>query len=102
MKVKYNPGTLLPSVFEYSEGDYVTIIVRYWTVVNEEDTLYYHGKITEIDEEQEGFCAVLDDDADTEEFFCFADLEGVIDGDRIPFMLGTTKRRGCKTDGSRD
>jgi hypothetical protein len=93
MKVNYKPGTLLPGRFEYIEGDYVTIIVRYWTVKEEDETLYYHGTITEVDEDREGFWAVLDENAEREEFFSFADLEGVIDGTRIPFLAGTAKRR---------
>jgi hypothetical protein len=92
MKVNYMPGTLLPNDFNYNEGDYVTIIVRFWTVKHEEDTLYYHGTITEIDEEREGFWTVLDGDKEREEFFAFPDLEGVIDGERIPFLTGTTRR----------
>lgn len=92
MKVNYKPETLLPHTFNFKEGDYVTIIVRYWTVKNEEEDLYYHGTITEIDEEREGFWAVLDDDKEREEFFAFPDLEGVIEGERIPFLGGTTKR----------
>ncbi|MGM9988858.1 MAG: hypothetical protein ACI35O_16750 [Bacillaceae bacterium] len=92
MDVNYKPGTLLPETFDYAEGDYVTIIVHFWTVKHEEETLYYHGTITGIDEDREGFWAVLDDDKEREEFFAFPDLEGVIDGERIPFLAGTTKR----------
>lgn len=91
LKVNYKEGTLLSNTFEFLEGDYVTIIVHYWTVKHEEETLYYHGTITEIDEDREGFWAVLDDE-EREEFFSFVDLEGVIPGERIPFLSGTTKR----------
>ena len=41
MDVNYKPGTLLPNTFDYAEGDYVTIIVHYWTVKHEEDTLCF-------------------------------------------------------------
>jgi hypothetical protein len=92
MKVNYKPGTLFPNTFDYKEGDYVTVILRFWDVKNEEDTLYYHGTVTKIEEENGGFWAVLDDDKEVEEFFYFLDLEGVIDGERIPFLAGTTKR----------
>lgn len=94
MKAKYKNGSLLGTVdFTFKEDDYVTIVVRYW-VKNDEDEedLYYHGVITALEEEREGFWAVLDDDSDREEFFHFGDIEAVFDGDRIPFLGGTTKR----------
>ncbi|OIK04881.1 hypothetical protein BIV60_27815 [Bacillus sp. MUM 116] len=95
MKVKYKDGSIYgPGLtdFPYQEGDYVTIVVRYWTS-KEEDDLYYHGHITQLEDERVGFWAVLDDDPDQEEFFHFGDLEAVFDGDKIPFLGGWTKRQ---------
>lgn len=55
---------------------YVTKLVK----KNDEDDVYYHGYITEFDEEREGFWARLDDGHDKEEFFSFGELEAVIPG----------------------
>lgn len=99
MKVKYKDGSIYgPGLtdFPYQEGDYVTIVVRYWTNKEVEDDLYYHGHITQLEDEREGFWAVLDDDPDQEEFFHFGDIEAVFDGDKIPFLGGWTKRRENK------
>lgn len=94
MKVKYKEGSLLSVTdFTFKEEDYVTIVVRYWVKKDDdEDDVYYHGFITEFDEERKGFWARLDDGTDKEEFFSFGELEAVIPGDRIPFLAGTTKR----------
>lgn len=87
MKVKYSHEE---GVFSFVEKDYVTIVVRYIYVADTEDELYYHGTITRV--EEEGFWCVLDDNEEQEEYFSFLDVEGVIPGDRIPFLEGTTKR----------
>ncbi|ASS60612.1 hypothetical protein CHN56_00067 [Bacillus velezensis] len=87
MKVKYSHSE---GNFAFAKGDYVTVVVRYLYVKSLEDELYYHGTVTEIDEQ--GFRCVLDDDKTKEEYFSFLDVENVIDGDRIPFFAGTTKR----------
>lgn len=95
MKVNYKPGTLYtnPSEFGFQEGDHVTIVVTFWVKRDEEEEdVYYHGTITEFDEEREGFWARLEDVPEKEEFFHFGDLEAVIPGNRIPFLLGTTVR----------
>ena len=94
MKVKYKEGSLLSVTdFTFKEEDYVTIVVRYWVKKDDdEDDVYYHGFITEFDEEREGFWTRLDDGPNKEEFFSFGELEAVIPGDRIPFLAGTTKR----------
>jgi hypothetical protein len=95
MKVKYKAGSIYgPGLtdFPYQEGDYVTIVVRYWVKGDEDDDIYYHGHITDFEDERVGFWARLDDDPDTEEFFHYRDIEAVFDGDRIPFLGGTTKR----------
>ena len=94
MKVKYKNGSLFQgNDFTFQEDDYVTIVVHYWGKRgNDEDDVYYHGFITEFDEEREGFWARLDDGPDKEEFFRFSELEAVIPGDRIPFLAGTTKK----------
>lgn len=86
MKVKYSHGE---GYFPFVKGDYVTVVVRYLHTKDLEDELYYHGTVTEIDEQ--GFWCVLDDKT-KEEYFSFLDVENVIDGDRIPFFAGTTKR----------
>lgn len=87
MKVKYSHGE---GNFAFSENDYVTVVVRYWYVEEIEEELYYHGTITSI--EDEGFWCVLDGEKNQEEYFSFLDIEGVLTGDRIPFLDGTTKR----------
>jgi hypothetical protein len=97
MKVKYKDGSIYgPDLtdFPYQEGDYVTIVVRYWTVKEEveDKDIYYHGRITQLEDERVGFWAVLDDEPNQEEFFHFGDIEAVLDGDRIPFLGGSTKR----------
>jgi hypothetical protein len=95
MKVKYKNGSIYgPGLvdFPYQEGDYITIVVRYWDTTEDEDDIYYHGHITEFEDEREGFWARLDDAPDNEEFFHFGDLEAVSDGDKIPFLGGWTKR----------
>jgi len=94
MKVKYKNGSLFDGTdFTFEEDDFVTIVVRYWVKKDDdEDDVYYHGFITEFDEEREGFWARLDDGPDKEEFFRFSELEAVIPGDRIPFLAGTTKK----------
>ncbi len=86
MKVKYSHSE---GCFPFAKGDYVTVVVRYLYVKGLEDELYYHGTLTEI--EEDGFWCVLDDKT-REEYFSFLDVENVIDGDRIPFFAGTTKR----------
>ncbi|WP_050613355.1 hypothetical protein [Bacillus testis] len=103
MKVRYKTGSIFigETDFNYQPDDYVTIIVEYWTTKEDDDDTYYHGVITRIEEDQSGFWAILNDDKAQEKFFAFADLEGVIDGDRIPFLGGTTKRRG-EDNGSRN
>ncbi|HER2169559.1 TPA: hypothetical protein VJS58_001852 [Streptococcus pyogenes] len=68
----------------------MTIVVRYLYIKDLEDELYYHGTLTNV--EEQGFWCVLDDDKTKEEYFSFLDVENVIDGDRIPFFAGTTKR----------
>ncbi|HAJ3957197.1 hypothetical protein WD019_19030 [Fictibacillus sp. Mic-4] len=74
--------------FPYKKGDYVTVVVR-WLYENEKGAdLYYHGTITDID--NNGFWCVLDDNKTQEEYFSFSEIENVIDGDRIP---GSSKRR---------
>lgn len=43
MKVKYKDGSIYgPGLvdFPYQEGDYVTIVVRYWTVKEEAEDIY--------------------------------------------------------------
>lgn len=74
----------------------MTIVVRYLSATEPEDELYYHGEVTQIEEDNSGFWCVLDDDKMREEFFYFFDLENVIDVDRILFFAGTTKRRDMK------
>ena len=94
MKVKYKDGSLLGVMdFSFQEDDYVTIVVQYWVKRDDDEVdIYYHGVITELDEEREGFWARLDDAPDKEEFFNFGEIEAVFPGDRIPFLAGTTKR----------
>lgn len=95
MKVNYKPGSpyTSPSEFPFKEDDYVTIVVNFWVKKDEEeDDIYYHGVITEFDEDRDGFWAVLDDDPEREEFLNFGHLEAVVPGDRISFFAGTTKR----------
>jgi hypothetical protein len=94
MKVKYKNGSIYVGLtdFPYQEGDYVTIVVQYWTSNEDGEDIYYHGRITQLEDEREGFWAVLDDNPDQEEYFHFGDIEAVIDGDRIPFLGGTSKR----------
>lgn len=94
MKVRYRDSSVYYGLvdFPYKEGDYVTIVCLYWGNNEEDPDIYYHGHITEFDEEREGFWAVLDDDPDREEFFHYGDIEAVFDGDRIPFFGGSTKR----------
>ena len=94
MKVKYKDGSLMGVTdFSFREDDYVTIVVRYWVKKDDdEDDIFYHGYITELNEEREGFWVRLDDDPVKEEFFTFREIEAVIPGDRIPFLAGTTKR----------
>ncbi|HER2162549.1 TPA: hypothetical protein VJS59_001647 [Streptococcus pyogenes] len=87
LKVKYSHAE---GYFPFAEGDYVTIVVRYLYIKDLEDELYYHGTLTNV--EEQGFWCVLDDDKTKEEYFSFLDVENVIDGDRIPFFAGTTKR----------
>lgn len=87
MKVKYSHGE---DFFRFSEGDYVTIVVKYLYVKEIEDELYYHGTVDAV--EPEGFWCVLDDEKEQTEYFSFADIEDVIPGDRIPFLGGTSKR----------
>lgn len=48
MKVKYKAGSIYGSGltdFPYKEGDYVTIVVRYWTSKEDDEDIYYHGYI---------------------------------------------------------
>jgi hypothetical protein len=71
----------------------VTIVVRFWTTKEDEEDIYYHGYITEFDEEREGFWAKLDDNPKVEELFHYGDIEAVLDGDKIPFFGGWTKRK---------
>lgn len=87
MNVKYSHGE---GDFPFAKGDYVTVVVRYLHTKDLDDELYHHGTVTEID--KQGFRCVLDDDKTKEEYFSFHDIENVIDGDRIPFFAGTTKR----------
>ena len=87
MKVKYRHEE---GQFPFKEGDDITVVVHYLYVKDTEDELYYHGKLTKI--EEEGFWCVLEDDETKEEYFSFLDVENVIWGDRIPFLGGTTKR----------
>ncbi|NRD81063.1 hypothetical protein HPT25_27610 [Bacillus sp. BRMEA1] len=96
MKVKYKADSIYgPDLinFPYKVGDYVTIVVRYWTTKEDEDDIYYYGLITEFDEEREGFWARLDDNPNAEELFRFGDIEAVFDGDKIPLFGGWTKRK---------
>ena len=97
MKVKYKNGSIYsPGLadFPYKEGDYVVIVVRLWTTKEDEDDLYYHGHITEIDETRGGFWARLDDTPDIADFFSFVDIEAVFDYDKIiSFLGGWTKRK---------
>ena len=96
MKVKYKDDRIYGqglTDFPYQEGDYVTIVVRYWTVKEDDEDIYYHGHITQLEDERVGFWAVLDDDPDQEEFFHFGDIEAVFDGDKIPLLGGWTKRK---------
>ena len=39
-----------------------------------------------------GVWYVLDGEKDQEQYFSFLDIEGILTGDRIPFLDGTTKR----------
>lgn len=91
MKVRFKDHMMYN--FDFKEGDYVTVVVNYLTV-KELASKYYHGTLTQIEEDNSGFWCVLDDDKTKEEFFSFADLENVIPGDRIPFLGGTSKRIG--------
>jgi hypothetical protein len=99
MKVKYNEHSIYWGLvdFPFKEGDYVTIVEQYWRNQDSEDNdypdIYYHGHITEFEEEREGFWAVLDDDTERAEFFHYGDLEAVLPGDRIPFLGGSTMRK---------
>ena len=94
MIINYKPGTEYsgPRQFSYSEGSRVTIVVRHWLEENASDSIYYHGEITSLDEERQGFWAVLEDDENQEEFFHFGDIEAVIPGDEVPSDIGTKKR----------
>lgn len=40
----------------------MTIVVRYLSATEPEDELYYHGEVTQIEEDNSGFWCVLDDD----------------------------------------
>jgi hypothetical protein len=95
VKVKYKHGSIYEGLtdFPYKEGDYVTIVVRYWTSKEDDEDIYYHGHITGFDEEREGFWARLDDSPEIEDLFYFGDIEAVFDGDKIPFLGGWTKRK---------
>ncbi len=86
-KVKYSHEE---GNFAFGEKDYVTIVVRYWYTKELEDEVYYHGIITSV--EDEGFWCVLDGEKDQKEYFSFLDIEGVLTGDRIPFLDGTAER----------
>lgn len=94
MKVKYKNGSMYTDLteFPYKEGDYVTIVVRYWTAEEDEDNIYYHGYITGIDEQQQVFWARLEHKPKEDELFHFSDIEAVIDGDKIPFLARWKKR----------
>lgn len=94
MKVKYKNGSVYSGYvdFPFQKSDHITIVVRYWNTKEDEEDIYYHGHITEIEEDMEGFWAVLEDDPGREEFFHFGDIEAVFDGDKIPFFGGWTKR----------
>lgn len=99
MKVKYKDGSIYgPGLvdFPFQEGDYVTIVVRFWTAKEVDEDIYYHGHITQLEDEREGFWAVLDDDPNQEEFFHFGDIEAVGDGNKIPFLGGWAQRRQKK------
>lgn len=95
MNVKNKFGKI--QEFSYAVGDYVTIVLKYLSAETEEDELYYHGYITEI-EEDEGIWLLLDDERASVEYFSFEDLETVIDGDRIPLFAGSTKRTAIERD----
>ncbi|MBT2739039.1 hypothetical protein [Bacillus sp. ISL-7] len=47
------------------------------------DDVYYHGHITEFEEERDGFWVRLDDDPDRENFFHFGDIDTVFNSDKI-------------------
>jgi hypothetical protein len=87
MNVRYIDGRL--SSFTYKVDDYITIVLSCLTGKDLEDERYYHGTITEIDEG--GIWCVLDNDK-KEKYFAFADIENVLDGNRVPFFAGLTKR----------
>ena len=58
MKVKYKDGSIYgPGLtdFPFHEGGYVTIVVRFWTVKEDEEDIYYHGHITQLEDERVGF-----------------------------------------------
>lgn len=94
MMVKYKNGSIHVDMteFPYREGDHVTIVIQHLTTKDGDEDIYYRGHITEIEEEREGFWARLEDDQDKEEFFHFGEIEAVLDGYKIPFFGGWTKR----------
>lgn len=59
---------------------FVTGLERGWR------RIYYHGYITEFDEEREGFWVRLDDNPKVEELLHYGDIEAVFDVDKLPFF----------------
>lgn len=76
--------------FPFRVNDPVTVIERYWTTDKDEDDVYVHGILTAV-EGTDG-CYVILEGEESPTYFAFAEIEGVIPGDRIPFLSGTTKR----------
>lgn len=91
MKVKYKAGSIHSGVFEYTAGDRITIVESYWTSGEEEEDRVYFGTLARIG--AEGIWAVLEGEPEQEKYFSFSEIEAVLDGDRIPFLGGTSKRR---------
>lgn len=86
MQVKYSHGE---GTFPFVAEQRVTIVVRYLYTNDPDEELYYHGVLTKV--EADGFWCVLEGEQQ-EEYFSFADVESVIDGNRIPFLGGTAER----------
>ncbi|MGG3800658.1 hypothetical protein [Metabacillus fastidiosus] len=88
MQVQYKDEII--GSFNFKEGDYITIVLRYLTMQEGEEELYYHGTIKKI-EDSNGIWCILDNKTE-EEYFAFNDIESVFSGDRIPFFAGSIER----------
>ena len=82
MKVRYSHEE---GEFSFVEDDYVTVVVRYLYVEDQDQELYYQGTIARVDED--GFWCNLDNEQQQEEYFSFLDIEDVLPGDMIPCFI---------------